>query len=1125
MHSVIELIEGTLKISHASYRDPALHVMEYHVQPSTAVSILGTYMPGNHQPIAAIHRPIEMSHVLFEEGQLEINCHIRTPFRVECDIVVIFPKDESKESLIWLLERLRTGTPGLVISVHHHESSGSDGFYITAPFLTLLKAAEEVSLPKALRQEYGGHLTEFVCAEVSCFKDSDDEGLFFTSQERQSLVLHQLYSLRATQQDVAGLPSAKLVEGEAVFPKCLSEGVISQVFPLHEIPKLEKLQKHWVQTFLSLQPIDDIYEYFGVKITMHFAWLRYYTMCLVVPTALGVIYWVGIIGRNQELEDVVYVLFSTFNLIWTIVYLETWKRKIAELTYKWGTLEKRDGILMKPRPLNEGTCEISPFTKGLRHTYPNLARNAIRCCITLPTTAVFLFFVFIVMILSFRIQDRWDEYLKVAGYELWLSYIPKVLLAMMIALMDEAYLKIAIRLNDLENYCLPTEYENHLIYKVALFQFVNSFLSLFYIAFYLQDQEKLREQLAALLITRQIISTFKKSTNPCVIEKLRFARSRFETMCPSEGNPTTRDEKDHMYNSSEQPEHSDGEKKETKCTGGKQSRKMKQAELESLLYKFGPANFLGRDVTYKTDGAFLEHLEKLLQLGYVSLFSSALPLAAATALLGNLVEISGDSFQICFLSQRPFGQRVSRIGFWQNAMEAIGIASILINCVLIGLSSQVQRMFPKLSADKKIIVIVAFEHALMAMRFMITYAVFNLPTWMATKVTQVEYHSQKAMLHSSSTEQQIQTVIGRFMVTPSAKEDQEPITPFKFPVDLETRENLSDFQTSVTSLPGLEKSNLGKKSLSQIKIRGSICSDFESFSPKFLRSSQDLQYPPRYSILGGIEGHGSRHKIASEGVPLSPNADQYNHHLTIDNHGGIEWIRNIDRSRARIRNIRDSNVVEKSVNVENDVHGNKNSDSVEQSVYQSVVCIPLAETVSSLDNHLLRSIQTWNTGHKNQKLQLSPENEVAYGRKKNDNLQQQSSLKQLTTQHLQIQDHYDKKRSSNNTEPSELYDSSHAFLCQDDGKLFEEDKEAKKTRIKQSLMKRARSVAIFSLKLKERRARDTEIKKKELEKEIRSQKHDRKVQPCVSGELSCIPIEMLISVDDIAAMDESKTNS
>jgi len=44
-----------------------------------------------------------------------------------------------------------------------------------------------------------------------------------------------------------------------------------------------------------------------------------------------------------------------------------------------------------------------------------------------------------------------------------------------------------------ENYRLQSKYENHLIAKVALFQFVNSFLSLFYIAFYLRDEEKLKE--------------------------------------------------------------------------------------------------------------------------------------------------------------------------------------------------------------------------------------------------------------------------------------------------------------------------------------------------------------------------------------------------------------------------------------------------------------------------------------------------------------------------------------------------------------------------------------------------------------------------------------------------------
>lgn len=67
-----------------------------------------------------------------------------------------------------------------------------------------------------------------------------------------------------------------------------------------------------------------------------------------------------------------------------------------------------------------------------------------------------------------------------------------------------------------------------------------------------------------------------------------------------------------------------------------------------------------------------------------------------------------------------------------------------------------------------------------------------------------------------------------------------------------------------------------------------------------------------------------------------------------------------------------------------------------------------------------------------------------------------------------------------------------------------EELAAKKTRVKQSLMKRARSVAIFSLKLKERRAR--EAQEKAANKPVTPtaplpQPH------CGGGELSCIPIE------------------
>lgn len=108
-------------------------------------------------------------------------------------------------------------------------------------FTRLLKAAEEVHLPKALRQEYGGGLKEFIGSETSCFEGSDCPTEFFTAQERQSLVLHLLHTIRAGQHDLASLPGVKLVEGQAIIPKCISAGIISQVKINKNILKLSNV--------------------------------------------------------------------------------------------------------------------------------------------------------------------------------------------------------------------------------------------------------------------------------------------------------------------------------------------------------------------------------------------------------------------------------------------------------------------------------------------------------------------------------------------------------------------------------------------------------------------------------------------------------------------------------------------------------------------------------------------------------------------------------------------------------------------------------------------------------------------------------------------------------------------
>ena len=51
------------------------------------------------------------------------------------------------------------------------------------------------------------------------------------------------------------------------------------------------------------------------------------------------------------MEDVGQVTFAFFNVIWSTLYLESWKRRSAEMAYKCGTADQRPELLVEPRPL------------------------------------------------------------------------------------------------------------------------------------------------------------------------------------------------------------------------------------------------------------------------------------------------------------------------------------------------------------------------------------------------------------------------------------------------------------------------------------------------------------------------------------------------------------------------------------------------------------------------------------------------------------------------------------------------------------------------------------------------------------------------------------------------------
>ncbi|XP_055295045.1 anoctamin-8 isoform X2 [Sitodiplosis mosellana] len=1038
--------------------------------------------------------------------------HLMTPRRLWlnkiptlCDVVIEFPGDAPDEALRWLLSRIRAQPPiglGLQTTVKAHESTKCTAFYVSAPANILYRAAEEARLPKRLRSDLGGTLREFTSRECHCFaqtKNQDGTAALFTSQERQWLVLQVLQGLRAGTTDLTALQGRASVEdGQSIVAAWQQSGLIHQIFPLHETSALTSLQLNWVRKLFSAQPLDAIAEYFGVKVGLYFAWLGHYTCALGVPAIFGTILWAALYNSGQIAQDVGHVIFSLFNVAWASLYLEAWRRYSVELAFRWGTLSTPPDLLEPPRPLYKGKLDVSSVTGRLEpKEAPAWQRLAFRYLVSFPIIGLCLALVFAVMFTMLQLQDWADAKLPEKGLFSCLSVIPKVLLAGAITLMDEAYFKLAVWLNDRENYRLQSKYENHLIAKVALFQFVNSFLSLFYIAFYLRDQDKLKEQLAGLLISRQIIGNLRESVFPYFMEQLKLAKLSFAlggAFSPTQepAKPISNDSK----------KNDDIKETNNTSTPGTPKRTIGQAEIESSYYKY--------------DGTFSDHLEMLVQMGYVVLFSAAFPLAGVCALANNLLEIRSDAFKLVHVHQRPFGQRVANIGTWQTALSFLSLAAVIVNCALIGLSGQVSRLWPGLSAAQTIILIVALEHVMLGLRSALTWILPELPTWLAAEIARAEHCRHEMQVKGTSPRQTPPTPSSMASVS-RPNDDQEETTPYT-----ELNDQLDDEITFIPISPRATNFNvhdiLNANIEADVSINEALNKEFTPDSPVV----QQLSKPP-------FESH-TRVSMQNLRLEIPPYAGACKNckqimKIEIPPFGGNRKMHALPTGPSTSASFRVSSQPMKILEIpqyrKNQLNQNPTA-IVNPSPPRGIPEIPAFKPRNSNDwqpNAIDNSNQEF------QQLHIPPA--------MNSDLVRRLKNSESTSVHRSIdcivagsKDAHTAKADSamkvapswtNVAQRSESISSTTGVVRSSGSKKSSIDDEtkaaelaAKKSRVKQSLIKRARSVAIFSLKLKERRAREAEKQAYNLAEQEKAMNP----QP-PGGELDMIGIEQLIQIDDI----------
>jgi anoctamin-8 len=109
-------------------------------------------------------------------------------------VLLTFPSNTTHECVFTLLDRILK--EDLIVNVKYHKTTHRICFYLTASYERLLKGAEELEFKKPIKSTYGGGIKEFIFEEQEFYENIEDEELFLTTQEKQSIIYEILNRIK-----------------------------------------------------------------------------------------------------------------------------------------------------------------------------------------------------------------------------------------------------------------------------------------------------------------------------------------------------------------------------------------------------------------------------------------------------------------------------------------------------------------------------------------------------------------------------------------------------------------------------------------------------------------------------------------------------------------------------------------------------------------------------------------------------------------------------------------------------------------------------------------------------------------------------------------------------------------
>ncbi|CAF0899696.1 unnamed protein product [Adineta ricciae] len=524
----------------------------------------------------------------------------------------------------------------------------------------------------------------------------------------------------------------------------LEEGVYEAAFPLHDQLIQEedagepetwndrtKLYHRWARfsNIFRVQPIRAIRDYYGERLAFYFAWLGWYNSLLTVPSILGVfvLLW-GLLSVKYDqptldicnptssylmcpkidrqaywflnetcfnakisyiFDNSASVAFAIIISIFAVSVNFLWQRQEYRLQFEWDMTDiTEDTETLRPdferrvekTIINKVTDKFEPYVPFYKRLISYMSSFSVVLFMVLLVLAV------VAGIVVYRLSvsaafNTIDRGMWIYRWKPIIVPITGALINLVIILILQYFYEIlAIWLTNAELHRTDKTYEASLTIKMFLFQFVNYYASIFYIAlikpliiykpthldhhsrpFRLEECDvsgcvwELSIQLIIIMVGKQLISNIWE-----------FYFSRLWNMC----------RKRIKF-------------RQTVRQINKRNAKMKQMHDQSLnmnLTRSYEEDFLLQPFELTT--LFYEYLEIILQFGFVTFFCLSFPLAPLFAFINNIFEIRIDALKVVKEFRRPVARPAAGIGTWNSILAIMAKVTVLSNAFLIAITSE-----------------------------------------------------------------------------------------------------------------------------------------------------------------------------------------------------------------------------------------------------------------------------------------------------------------------------------------------------------------------------------------------------------------------------------------------------